>query len=208
MPRPKPPSGPWATLLRVAWLAIVLGLLLQLALLLVTAGFGNVAGSRSLLAETCRTVSWSLLVCVGVALGRVAAKARVPPEGVTGLLAAPLALTAANTVQKGVAEALNAAGPHPGPAPLWVLAIKAAGYGCLGLALGWVGRRARGSARGHVTAGLVTGIVFGGAFLTLVVQSAHPPLSTPRWWPRASTSCCFRSAARWWSSSPRSWAAT
>jgi hypothetical protein len=192
----------------VAWLAIVLGLLLQLALLLVTAGFGNVAGSRSLLAETCRTVSWSLLVCVGVALGRVAAKARVPPEGVTGLLAAPLALTAANTVQKGVAEALNAAGPHPGPAPLWVLAIKAAGYGCLGLALGWVGRRARGSARGHVTAGLVTGIVFGGAFLTLVVQSAHPPLSTPRWWPRASTSCCFRSAARWWSSSPRSWAAT
>jgi hypothetical protein len=30
-----------------------------------------------------------------------------------------------------------------------------------------------------VTAGLVTGVVFGGAFLALVVQSAHPPLSTP-----------------------------
>jgi hypothetical protein len=35
MPRPKPPSGPWATLLRVAWLAIARGVLLQLALLLV-----------------------------------------------------------------------------------------------------------------------------------------------------------------------------
>src|SRR5215217_5295731 len=111
MPRPKPPSGPWATLLGVAWLAIVLGLLLQLALLLVAAGFGNVAGSRSLLAEACRTVCWSLLVCVGVALGRVAAKGRVPLEGVSGLLAAPLASTAANAVQKGVAEALKPPAP-------------------------------------------------------------------------------------------------
>ena len=178
IPRPKPPSGPWATLLRVAWLAILLGLLLQLALLLVAAGFGTVAGPRPLLAEACRTVCWSLLVCVGVALGRVA-KARVPLEGVTGLLAAPLALTAANTVQKGVAEALNAAGFHPGPAPLWVLAIKAAEYGCLGLALGWLGRRACGNALGYAAVGLVTGVVFGGAFLTLVVQSAPIPLSTP-----------------------------
>src|SRR6266536_17116 len=35
--RPKPKPSPWATLLRVAWLAILLGLLLQLALLLVAA---------------------------------------------------------------------------------------------------------------------------------------------------------------------------
>ena len=89
MPRPKPPIGPWATLLRVAWLAIALGLLLQLTLLLVAAGFGTAPSSRTLVAETFRTVSWSLLVCVGVALGRVAANGRVPLEGVTGLLAAP-----------------------------------------------------------------------------------------------------------------------
>ena len=141
--RPKPaPPGPWATLLRVAWLAILLGLLLQLALLLVAAGFGKDISPRPLLAETLKTVSWSLLVCVGVALGRVAAKGQVPLEGITGLLAAPLALTAANAIQKGVAEAVNATGVPAGPAPLWVLAIKAAEYGCLGLALEWVGRRA------------------------------------------------------------------
>ena len=40
MSTPKPPSGPWATLLRVAWLAILLGLLLQLTMLLVAAGLG------------------------------------------------------------------------------------------------------------------------------------------------------------------------
>ena len=179
MPRPKPPSGPWATLLRVAWLAIVLGLLLQLALLLVAAGFGKDISPRPVLAETFKTVSWSLLVCVGVALGRVAAKGRLPLEGVTGLLAAPLALTAANAVQKGVAEAVDAAGVPAGPAPLWVLAIKAAEYGCLGLALEWVGRRAWGSALGHLAVGLLTGVVFGGVFLAVVVQSAPTPLSTP-----------------------------
>jgi hypothetical protein len=177
--QPTPPSGPWVTLLRVAWLAIVLGLLLQLALLLVAAGFGTIASSRPLLAETCRTVSWSLLVCVGIALGRVAAKGRVPLEGVTGLLAAPLALTAANTVQKGVAEAVDAAGVPAGPAPLWVLAIKAAEYGCLGLALAWAGQRAWHSALGHLAVGLMTGVVFGGVFLAVIVQSAPTPPSTP-----------------------------
>jgi hypothetical protein len=179
MPTPKPPSGPWATLLRVAWLAILLGLLLQLALLLVAAGFGTAISPRPLLAETFKTVSWSLLVCVGVALGRVAAKGRLPLEGITGLLAAPLALTAANAVQKGVAEAVNAAGVPAGPPPLGVLAIKAAEYGCLGLALEWIGRRARGSALGHLVVGLMVGVVFGGVFLMVVVQSAPTPLSTP-----------------------------
>jgi hypothetical protein len=178
-PKAAAPLGPWATLLRVAWLAIALGLLLQLAVLLVAVGFGTAPSPGPLLAETLKTVSWSLLVCIGVALGRVAAKGRVPLEGVTGLLAAPLALTAANTLQKGVAEALNAAGTHPSLAPLWVLAIKAAEYACLGLALGWLGRRAYGNALGYAVVGLVTGLVFGGVFLMLVVQSAPTPRSTP-----------------------------
>jgi hypothetical protein len=179
MPAPKPPSSPWATLLRVAWLAIVLGLLLQLTMLLVAAGFGKDISPRPVLAETFKTVSWSLLVCVGVALGRVAAKGRVPLEGLTGLLAAPVALMVANAIQKGVAEAVNAAGVPAGPAPVWVLAIKAAEYGCLGLALEWVGRRAWGSTRGHLAVGLLVGVIFGGLFLTVVVQSAPNPLSSP-----------------------------
>jgi hypothetical protein len=177
-PKAAAPPGPWATLLRVAWLAILLGLLLQLALLLVAVGFGTAPSPGPLLAETLKTVSWSLLVCVGVALGRVAAKGRMPLEGVTGLLAAPVALTAANTVQKGVAEAVDAAGVPAGPAPLWVLAIKAAEYACLGLALNWVGRRAWHSALGHLAVGLLVGVVFGGLFLAVVARSAPTPLAT------------------------------
>jgi hypothetical protein len=178
-PKAAAPPGPWATLLRVAWLAILLGLLLQLAVLLVAIGFGTAPSPGPLLAETLKTVSWSLLVCVGVALGRVAAKGRLPAEGITGLLAAPLALTVANTVQKGVAEAVNAAGVPAGPTPLWVLAIKAAEYGALGLLLNWVGRRAWHSALGHLAVGLVVGVVFGGLFLAVVVRTAPTPLSAP-----------------------------
>jgi hypothetical protein len=74
---------------------------------------------------------------------------------------------------------VNAAGVPAGPAPLWVLAIKAAEYGCLGLVLEWVGRRAWGSALGHLAVGLLVGIIFGGVFLTVVVQSAPTSLATP-----------------------------
>jgi hypothetical protein len=204
MSTPTSPSGPWATLLRVAWLAIGLGLLLQLAVLPVAAGLGNDISPRPLLAETLKTVSWSLLVCVGVALGRVAANGRLPLEGITGLLAAPLALTAANAIQKGVAEAVDAAGVPAGPAPVWVLAIKAAEYGSLGLLLEWVGRRAWGSALGHLAVGLLVGVVFGGVFLTVVVQSAPAPLSTPSVVAKGLNESLSRSAVRWWSSSPRS----
>jgi hypothetical protein len=178
-PKAAAPPGPWATLLRVAWLAILLGLLLQLALLLVAVGFGTAPSPGPLLAETLKTLSWSLLVCVGVALGRVAAKGRLPLEGITGLLAAPLALLAANAVHKGVAEAVDAAGVPAGPAPVWVLAIKATEYACLGLALNWVGRRAWRSALGHLAVGLMVGVVFGGLFLTVIVQSAPIPPAAP-----------------------------
>jgi hypothetical protein len=74
---------------------------------------------------------------------------------------------------------VNATGVPAGPAPVWVLAIKAAEYGCLGLLLEWVGRRAWHSALGHIAVGLLTGVVFGGMFLAVMVRSAPTPLPIP-----------------------------
>jgi hypothetical protein len=175
---PTPPVSAdfWAMLLRVAWLAILLGLLLQLALLLTAIGLGNFAGARPLVAATVRNVAWSVLVCTGIVLGRGASKGRVPLMGVTGLLAAPVALNVANMLQKGIAEALSVAGPAGGMAPLGVMVIKAAEYGCLGAALGWIGRRAWGGALEHLGIGLITGLAFGAATLALAAQSAPQPL--------------------------------
>jgi hypothetical protein len=121
-------------------------------------------------------VSWSVLVCAGVALGRVASKGRLPVAGATGVLAAPLALTAANILQKGIAEALGATAVAGGPTPVWLLLLKAAEYAFLGAALGWIDRRAWAGASAHAAAGLVAGVVFGGAILVLTMQAAPKPL--------------------------------
>src|SRR4029453_800710 len=43
----------------------------------------------------------------------------------------------------------------------------------------WSARRAWHSALGHLAVGLMVGVVFGGGFLTVVVQSAPTPLATP-----------------------------
>jgi hypothetical protein len=59
-----------------------------------------------------------------------------------------------------------------------VLVFKAAEYGCLAASLGWIGRRTWAGAPAYGTAGLLAGLVFGGAILTVVAQSALTPLST------------------------------
>ena len=169
-------AGVWVVLLRVAWLAIALGLLLQLALLLAAVQFQPFAGIRPLTAETARNVCWSVIVCTGIAFGRGAARGRLPVMGVAGLLAAPLALDAANMLQKGVAEALHVVGPTVGLAPLGVMVIKAAEYGSLATALGWIGRQAWGGATAHAVTGLLTGIVFGAVTLALTARPTPKPL--------------------------------
>jgi hypothetical protein len=123
-----------------AWLAIFLGLLSQLARLLAAAGFGTLAGLGPLAAEAARSVGWSVLACTGMAVGgsrpRVARRyghrrAAGSSPGADGRQHDP----------KGHRRGAE----HPqaaGTAPLWVLALKAAEYGCLAAALGWIGRRA------------------------------------------------------------------
>jgi hypothetical protein len=91
MPRPTPPSGPRATLLRVAWLAIALGLLLQLAMLLLAPGFGKDSSpdrSWPRRSRRCRGRCWS------VSASPRPGGHQGPPAagGLTGLLAAPALL--------------------------------------------------------------------------------------------------------------------
>jgi hypothetical protein len=165
-----------STLWRVAWLSILLGLLVQLALLLADTRLGGFGQAPPLAGATARTVGWSVLVCIGIALGRAASKVRMPLMGVTGLLAAPVALNLANMLQRAVNEALDVANSSPGIVPLWLMSVKAAEYGFLGAALGWIGRWAWARALEHVGIGLITGLFFGGVTLVLKAQAAPKPL--------------------------------
>jgi predicted secreted protein len=158
------------TLLRVAWLAIALGLAMEALLLLLGASFGELLGVKSIVADLAKNLSWSLFVCTGLAVGTAASQARAPAMGLMGLLAAPVAFEVSRVVHKGTLEALEISGGAD-TSPVLVAVIKGFEYGCLGLAVGWLGRRPWGGAAAHAAAGLAVGLVFGGAIVALTVPS-------------------------------------
>src|SRR5918995_4212069 len=79
-------NGLGSTLFRVAWLAILLGFAMEALLLLFTAGFEILPGLGPMVAELIGKVSWSAIVCAGLALGTAASKARAPFMGLLGFL--------------------------------------------------------------------------------------------------------------------------
>ena len=158
------------TLLRVAWLAIALGLAMEALLLLLGSSFGELLGVKSIVADLAKNLSWSVFVCTGLAVGTAASQARAPAMGLMGLLAAPAAFEVSRVVHKGTLEALDISGSGD-TSPVLVAVIKGFEYGCLGLAVGWLGRRPWGGAAAHAAAGLAVGLVFGGAIVLLTVPS-------------------------------------
>ena len=71
-----------ATLLRVAWLAILLGMAMEGILLVLSAGLGDLLGLGSIVADLAQNVSWSVLVCLGLSVGTAVRSARVPVMGI------------------------------------------------------------------------------------------------------------------------------
>jgi hypothetical protein len=168
------------TLFRVVWLAILLGLAMETLLLLFTAGFEILPGFNSVVVDLIGKVSWSTIVCAGLAVGTAASKARAPLMGLLGVLAAPLAFHVSRTFQQGVAKTLDVAASDAsvGSQTLILLALlKALEYGFLGVAINWIGRRPWGGALAHAAVGLAVGIVFGGAIVSYTYWMAPEPLA-------------------------------
>jgi hypothetical protein len=167
--------------LRVAWLAILLGLAME-GLLLLGTGFGDLLGLKPIVAGLVKNVSWSVFVCVGLALGTTLSKIRVPAMGLLGFFAAPLALEVPRVLHKGTLEALAASGGGGDElSPLMVAFIKGLEYGCVGMVVGWLGRRPWGGAVAHMAAGLMVGLVFGGLILLLLLGSSPQPPAADLW---------------------------
>jgi len=150
------------TLFKVAWMAVVVGLVLELILLSLAAALDKTE-SGQFFAGLVQKLSWSTLVCVGLGICTAAAKAVRPiMMGMMGFLSAPIAFAIARSLHKSVAEALSVAVAAGGGQP-WMLAlVKAIQYGCFGLAVGWLAKRP-GVRYGHYAGvGFATGGVFGG----------------------------------------------
>jgi hypothetical protein len=153
-----------STLLRVAWLAILLGLAMEFLLVLASSFGGALGDLGPLVADLVKNVSWSVFVCVGLAVGTAVVQARVPVMGFLGLISAPIAFGISRAVHKAAVQALeiDTSGAED-LSPLVVVAIKGLEYGCLGLAVGWVSQRPWGGALAHLGVGLLIGLVFGGS---------------------------------------------
>jgi hypothetical protein len=157
-----------ATLLRVAWLSILLGFVMEAVKLLSAAGVGIFPGMNlAVVADLVGQISWSTIVCVGLALGTAVSKFRASLMGFLGLISAPIAFGVSRSLHQGAVQSLAIWETASGPGPsMYILAVlKAIEYACLGAALGWIAGRVWGGALAHVGTGLAVGIFFGGAIV-------------------------------------------
>ena len=166
--------------LRVAWLSICLGLALEVVLL-VLAAFTGTAGDtpKPFVSDLAQKVTWSFIVCVGLAFGTTAGKARAGILGVLGLVSAPAGFTAARAAHKAVNGALGVAGKTMAPnLVLLVGGLKGLQYALFGVVLAWISKRAFGL-KVYVAAGLGFGLTFGLAIVAATVRAsaaAVPPV--------------------------------
>lgn len=173
-------NGLGEKLLRVAWMAVLLGVGMEIILLIVAAGFGKSTEIKAIIADLVQKISWSTLVCMGVAVGTTAGKMRAPLMGLAGLISGPLAFNIAKIMHKSASQALAVAGPAAaaGPSPVLLAAIKGAEYCVLGFAIGSLGKNTNAGLRVHALTGLVVGVFFGGLTIFLVVKQSANPLPT------------------------------
>lgn len=167
---------PWRRMLHVAWMAIALGLLLELLLVLLALGSGEGGRPQPFLADLGQKISWGFIVCLGIAFGTTASKAREVKMGFLGLISAPLGFTIARAVHKGLKDALGVAGPAvAGVSPFLIGGLKGLQYALFGLVLGWIGKKAWGGLAAHVGTGTAFGIVFGSAIMAATEAAAASP---------------------------------
>lgn len=180
-------------ILHVAWSSILLGIALEVVLLLITQYYGTGKGVRPFFADVIQKVSWSSIVCVGLALGTAAVKLRAPIMGVLGLVSAPLGFYAAKALHKGATQALAivSAAPLASPSPLVLAGIKGLEYAVLGVILGLITRRGNASVMLFVGIGLVVGVIYGGYILHLMVAINGAPLSDSVFYSRSVNELLF-----------------
>lgn len=157
-----------ATILRVAWLAILLGVGMELLLLVVAAFRSQIPGIEPVITGLVQKVSWSGLVCTGLAFGKAATNGNPGWMALAGLFSAPAAFSIARALHKSTAHALKAAEAGVvATFPFLIAGLKGLEYAALGLILGWVGKRFGPSLTAYSSTGLAIGVVFGTAIAEL-----------------------------------------
>jgi hypothetical protein len=165
--------------LRVAALSVALAALLELLQLSVLLMIGEPYGRAELVRDLFLKVPWAVMVCVAFWGGLVLGRGRTAIATLVTLLTAPIAsLTAHALAEVGHGYALSAAHVML-VSPYVVAAQKAVAYATLVVLVVLLRTRTRATAWHHAAAGLLVGLVFGGALLALELETAMLPVTRP-----------------------------
>lgn len=172
----RPPVPPWVPLLRAIWLAILVGLGVEILCLALQTGLIKLPPIATILADTLQRVSWSVLVCAGLAAGLALPRGPgIASNGgamsLIGVLSAPLAFAAARALHQAVLHAASGEpGAAAGPLVFAVAGIRAVEYGVFGYVLARLVRLPPPKWRGYVGLGAAVGATFG--TVTLITMNA------------------------------------
>jgi len=155
-----------------AWMSILLGIVVEGAVLLTRTAAGASPNLLQSVAEFASSVTWAVIVCTGLSLGSAAARHRESMMGLMGLLCAPLAWALAKGVQRGTLSVLDAPLDKLGIAVIQVGALKTVEYTLLGIAVASLMRRQNATLARHFLVGLGIGVVFGAAIVGVNIWHA------------------------------------
>jgi formate/nitrite transporter FocA (FNT family) len=157
----------------IALLAIVLGIVIQILILVAKLSGGLRIPGVNFLVDLAQGVTWSLLVCTGVAIGTSVLKARAALAGILSAIFAPVAIGLAKAVQRMVAGLLDVAEQQAILSLGSVSLLRAVEYGALGFLLGTLAQKSEKRFHRYLVAGLAVGVVLGGAVLGLTAYFAR-----------------------------------
>lgn len=164
----------WRRTRTVAFWSVVIGIVLELALLGVAAASSRAPEFARTVAQVASKVSWSFVVCFGISCGLAAGQARSALMGILGAISGPAGFAVARSVHKGVGQALSmSAGAVDPSSPLALAGIKAIEYAIFGFWLARITKHAAAPLSRHLGAGAVIGLVFSAIFV-FVFQRAKP----------------------------------
>lgn len=160
-PQAAPPQRALGRILTVVWMAILLGIAVQLFVLAARTAAGGPFPGLKWLPDLLNGVTWAVFVCAGVVLGTLASRARTAAMGLLGLISAPVGFSLAKGLQRGLQSVMEAPVDKITPALYALCAVKAVEYAALGLALGWLLSRSWAKAVHYALAGAIAGATFG-----------------------------------------------
>jgi hypothetical protein len=156
-------------LMSAAWLSILLGITVECAVLAIRLAAGSAPHLIQSFVEFAGSVSWSTVVCSGIALGTAAARQRDRVMGILGVVSAPFGWALAKGLQRGTQWMLGAPVDAVGLLVVQVGALKSVEYCLLGYFVGRMLQGRRSTLARHVYLGLAAGVVFGASIVAVTI---------------------------------------